>query len=293
MSLKSLKEQRWALVGGVAIREPDSRRIHRLPNVEGKDQYILHSQTPVTQDVTLDTSTSPSTQPEDDTFANVVYDTPSPTDAETGANTEGSNSEADTEILDFAEEKGEDVSNTVALEERTVKLDEGQAGSNPGNTLESRPPEDEDQAGSNPGKSHWALAGPNPEPMHENFIATVYLKVYKSLKHTIEEHVFLEIPPSSSGTLSSMKNLDDAFTFGDQFIDDKSLENDLGKATVDTKVESMIFVHIHQASSSVPQLSTPIIDLLPPKPVSPPIQALTITALTATTITIPLPPPPP
>ncbi|GJW80598.1 hypothetical protein Tco_0144573, partial [Tanacetum coccineum] len=63
------------------------------------------------------------------------------------------------------------------------------------------------QAGSDP--------GPNPKPMHEDFIATVYTKVHKSLKHTTEEHVFLENPPRSSGTLSSLKNLDDAFTFGD------------------------------------------------------------------------------
>nr|GEV89810.1 reverse transcriptase domain-containing protein [Tanacetum cinerariifolium] len=81
------------------------------------------------------------------------------------------------------------------------------------NTLESRPPPDEDQAGSNPGQSHVALARPNPKPMHEDFISTVYLKVYESLKHTTKEQVFLENLPSSSGTLLSMKNLDDSFTF--------------------------------------------------------------------------------
>nr|GEU68448.1 hypothetical protein [Tanacetum cinerariifolium] len=40
---------------------------------------------------------------------------------------EKSNSEADTEILNVAEEQGEDVSNAMALEERIVELDEGQA----------------------------------------------------------------------------------------------------------------------------------------------------------------------
>ncbi|GKE26962.1 hypothetical protein Tco_1442346 [Tanacetum coccineum] len=103
----------------------------------------------------------------------------------------------------------------MALEERIVELYKGHARFDPGNTLESRPLPDEDQTGSNPGQSHVALAGPNLEPMHEDFIARVYHKVYESLKHTTEEHVFLENPPSSSGTLSSMKNLDDAFTFGD------------------------------------------------------------------------------
>nr|GEX21578.1 integrase, catalytic region, zinc finger, CCHC-type, peptidase aspartic, catalytic [Tanacetum cinerariifolium] len=68
--------------------------------------------------------------------------------------------------------EGENVFNTMTLEERMVELDEGQAGSDP-----------------------------------------VYPKVHESLKHTTKEHVFLENPPSSSKNLSSMKNLDDAFTF--------------------------------------------------------------------------------
>ncbi|GJZ57049.1 hypothetical protein Tco_0612543 [Tanacetum coccineum] len=56
----------------------------------------------------------------------------------------------------------------------------------------------------------------------------------------------------------------------------------------------MVTVPIHQASSSVPLLSTPVIDLSPLKPVSPPVQELVITAITATTTTttLPLPPPP-
>ncbi|GKG63164.1 hypothetical protein Tco_0638811, partial [Tanacetum coccineum] len=40
---------------------------------------------------------------------------------------------------------------------------------------------EEDQAGPNPGQSHVALAGPNPEPMHDDFIATVYPRVHESL----------------------------------------------------------------------------------------------------------------
>ncbi|GKD27881.1 hypothetical protein Tco_1234095, partial [Tanacetum coccineum] len=170
-------------VVGVAIHEPTSGVTQSLPVVE----------------VIEEASTGPSREPQDDTSVNVVHDTPLPTDAETGADTKQSNSKADTEILNVAEEQGEDVSNTVALEERIVKLDEGQARSDPGNTLESRPPPDEDQAGSNPGQSHVAIPGPNPEPMHEYFIATVYPKVHESLKHTTEEHVFMENPPSSSG----------------------------------------------------------------------------------------------
>ncbi|GKD34937.1 hypothetical protein Tco_1250446 [Tanacetum coccineum] len=127
----------------------------------------------------------------------------------------------------------------------------------------------EDQAGPNPGQSHVALPGPNPEPINEDFIAIMYPQVHESLKHPYEEHVHLENPLSSSGTLSSMKNLDN-FTFGGQFIADKSPKDEPINANMETEVESMVTVPIHQASYFVPPLSTPIIDLSPLKPVSSP-----------------------
>ncbi|GKB85306.1 hypothetical protein Tco_0957578 [Tanacetum coccineum] len=270
-----------APIDRVAIREPASGITHKLPVVE----------------VIKDASTGPSAQPQDDTSANVVRDTLSPADAETGADTENTNSEADTKILNVGEEQGEDVSNTVVLEERIIELDEGQAGLEIGKTPESRPPPEhelmeEDQAGSNPGQSHVALVGPNREPMHEDFIASVYLKVHESLKHTTKEQVLIENPPSSTRTLSSMKNLEHNFTFGDQFINDKPTEEEPGKANVETEVESMVTVLIHQVSSSVHPLSTPVIDLSPPKPLSPPVQEPIITSTTkTTTATLPLPSP--
>nr|GEW62269.1 copia protein [Tanacetum cinerariifolium] len=141
--------------------------------------------------------------PQDDTSVNVVRDTPSPADAETDADTEKSNSGADIEILDFAEEQGKDVSYTLALEERTVKHYEGQVRSNP----------------------------------------------------------------------------------GDQFLNDKPIKEEPGKVNVETKVKSMVTILIHQASSSVPPLSTPVIDLTPPKPLSPPIQEPVFTTTTVTTTT--------
>nr|GEY84811.1 hypothetical protein [Tanacetum cinerariifolium] len=121
---------------------------------------------------------------EDDTSANVVRDIPSLADAETRGATKKSDSEGDTEILNVDEERGENFSITVALEERTFELDKGQAGSDPANTLESRPLPNEDQAGSSPRQSH----------------------------HTTEENVHIKNPLSSSRTLSLMKNLDDVFT---------------------------------------------------------------------------------
>nr|GFA72076.1 hypothetical protein [Tanacetum cinerariifolium] len=183
--------------------------------------------------------------------------------------------------------------------EKTVELDQGQAGSDPGKIPESRPlPEqefmEEDQAGPDPGVSRVAVAGPNPEPTHEEFMANFYLDVHGSLKLPVDEHVIIEEPLSSSGTLSSIKNLDDAYTFGDQFLNDKSTKDEPGKLNMDSKMVSMVTVPIHQASSSIPPLSTPIIDLSPPKPIPATTHApiFTVTTMT-TTITLPLPPPPP
>ncbi|GJZ00567.1 hypothetical protein Tco_0517996 [Tanacetum coccineum] len=242
----------------------------KLPIVKGKGKGIATYEQKRTS-VTEEASTGPSAQTEDDTSANIVRDTSSLSYDETGADVEKSD------------------------KERTVDHDEGQVGSDPGRTSESRPPPkheaiEEDQAGSDPGKSHMALAGPNPEPMHEDFIATVYPQVHESLKHTTKEHVHMENPLSSTRTLSSMKNLDN-FTFGDQFFNDKSQEDESGKANMETEVVSMVTIPIHQVLSSVPPLSTPIIGLSPPKSVSSPVQAPTVTATTTTTLLLPPPPP--
>nr|GEU42041.1 putative reverse transcriptase domain-containing protein [Tanacetum cinerariifolium] len=175
---------------------------------------------------TNETSTGPSAHPHDDTFVNVVRDSLSPADVETGADTDKTNSG-------------------------------GQARSNPGKTPESRPLQeqefvDEDQAGPDPGVSR-----------------------------------------TTPGTLFSMKNLDDAYTIKDQFLNDKSTKDESGKLNVDSEVVSMVIVPIHQASSSIPPLSTPIIDLSPPKPVSSTTQASILTTTTMNTTTRSLPPPPP
>ncbi|GJR92500.1 hypothetical protein Tco_0264674 [Tanacetum coccineum] len=214
--------------------------------------------------------------------------------AETGAGSDKTNSRGDTEILQINEELGEDVEKQVDLEEKTTELDQDQAGSDPGETYESRPPPenvlmDEDQAGPDPGIRCVALAGLDPEPTHDEFMATLYPKVQESLKFLTDEHVILEDPLSSTGTLSLMKNLKDAYAIEDQFINDKSTKYEPGKLNVEAEVVSMVTIPIYQASSSVPPLSTPVIDLLPPKPASSTTQTPIFTATTMTTT--PLPPP--
>ncbi|GKE04086.1 hypothetical protein Tco_1396104 [Tanacetum coccineum] len=102
---------------------------------------------------------------------------------------------------------------------------------------------EEDHARPDPRISRVALAEPDPEPRHNEFMADLYPKVQER------------------------------------------------KLNVEAEVVSMVTVPIYQASSSVPPLLTPVIDLSPPKPASSTTQALIFIATTTTTPTTLLPPP--
>ncbi|GJU82915.1 hypothetical protein Tco_1285280 [Tanacetum coccineum] len=68
---------------------------------------------------------------------------------------------------------------------------------------------------------HVSLAGPNPEHMDDEFLATAYPKVHENLKLITDERVIEDNLKSHSGSMSSMKNLEDTDNFGDQFLYDK------------------------------------------------------------------------
>ncbi|GKD96482.1 hypothetical protein Tco_1380379, partial [Tanacetum coccineum] len=101
MSLETFQVHGQAPVGGVAICE--QRR------------------TPATEEA----STGPSTQPQDNAFANIVRDSPPLVDAETGADTNITTSTANTKVLYAEDVQGEEISYTMVLEEKTSELDEG------------------------------------------------------------------------------------------------------------------------------------------------------------------------
>ncbi|GKF26135.1 hypothetical protein Tco_0082029, partial [Tanacetum coccineum] len=102
--------------------------------------------------------------------------------------------------------------------------------------------------------------------------------------------VIPEEPVSSTGTLSSLQHLAKDFSFGNQFFNEKT--------TADTEAKLMVFVTIHQDTSVIPPMTSPVIDLVS-RPDSPNVHqplptTTTATATTTTTImkTIPLPPQP-
>nr|GEZ49348.1 hypothetical protein [Tanacetum cinerariifolium] len=62
-------------------------------------------------------------------------------------------------------------------------------------------------------------------------------------------------------TLSSLQHLTKDLNFGDLFFNDKPLKVDNDKATTETEAESMVSVMIQQDTSSIPLMTTLIIDL--------------------------------
>ncbi|GJX13409.1 hypothetical protein Tco_0205167, partial [Tanacetum coccineum] len=291
--------QGQAPVGGVTIRDPVSETTPKLPEVVGKgkaivteeqvahslidlskkkrttDQFILvrRDQTP------HDSTTGPSSQPEDDTSEKVIHESSSTSDSErTESETEAAAPKGD---KDQGEVDSSTVTSGVSIPvSDPEKAHEALAGPDP-------EPMQEDQTGSNSGKLHVSLAGPNPEHMDDEFLATAYPKVHENLKLITDERVIEENPESHSGSMSSMKNLDDTYNFGDQFLYDKPTEDDQEKSKVIEESDSTIPDPSHQTVTSTPPVIAPFTDVSSTKPSSlvtpPPINT------EATTITTSLP----
>ncbi|GJR36000.1 hypothetical protein Tco_1211684 [Tanacetum coccineum] len=288
-----------APVGGVTIRDPVSETTSKLHEVVGKgkavvteeqvahslidlskkkrttDQFILvrRDQTP------HDSTTGPSSQPENNTSEKVFYESSSTSDSErTESETEAAAPKGD---KDQGEVDTSTVTSGVSIPvSDPEKAHEALAGPDP-------EPMKEDQTGSDSGKLHVSLAGPNPEHMDDEFLATAYPKVHENLKLITDERVIDDKPESHSGSMSSMKNLDDTYNFGDQFLYDKPTEDDQEKSKVREESDSTIPDPSHQTVTSTPPVIAPFTDVSSTKPSSlvttPPINT------EATTITTSLP----
>ncbi|GJR02012.1 retrovirus-related pol polyprotein from transposon TNT 1-94 [Tanacetum coccineum] len=288
-----------APVGGVTIRDPVSETTSKRHEVVGKgkaivteeqvahslidlakkkrttDQFILvrRDQSP------HDSTTGPSSQPEDDTSEKVIHESSSTSDSErTESETETADPKGD---KDQGEVDSSTITSGVSIPvSDPEKAHEALAGPDP-------EPMKEDQTGSDSGKLHVSLAGPNPEHMDDEFLATAYPKVHENLKLITDERVIDDKPESHSGSMSSMKNLDDTFNFGDQFLYDKPTEDDQEKSKVREESDSTIPDSSRQTVTSTPPVIAPFTDVSSSKPsllvTPPPINT------EATTITTSLP----
>ncbi|GJX58293.1 hypothetical protein Tco_0289683 [Tanacetum coccineum] len=95
--------------------------------------------------------------------------------------------------------------------------------------------QEEGQAGPNPGvQDEGQLTNLKPEQMDEEFTTTAYPNVQENLKLLTEDQFFMEKPQ----------------------------EEELRKTNTEAEVQSMVSVPIHQDTSSVPPMTTPVIDLM-------------------------------
>ncbi|GKD74547.1 hypothetical protein Tco_1332829 [Tanacetum coccineum] len=129
-----------------------------------------------------------------------------------------------------------------------------------------------------------ATSQPQPRNIDEEFTATAYLNIQENLKLTVDDPVIPEEPASSTGTLSSLQYLAKDFNFGDQFFNDKPSEANNKKTIADTEAESMVSVTIHQDTSVIPPMTSPVIDLVS-RPNSPNVHRPLPTTATATATT--------
>ncbi|GKE20819.1 hypothetical protein Tco_1432331, partial [Tanacetum coccineum] len=265
-SLKEIHDAPQGPLPPVVIREPDSGKFQPLPDVQGKGKEKISDEQVALDLLTLQTPKKKS---------------PTESDEEVPGTDAGD------------QDKGQARPNPGIQ-------DKGQAGSNLG-----------DAAVSQPQSSHVVHAGPNrehidleltdtsiqqnPEQMDEEFTTTAYPNVQESLKLPTEDQVRLKEPASSVRTLSFLQNLDKELSFADQFLMEKSQEDEPKKTNTESEVQSMVTIPIHQDTYSVPLMTTPVIDLTISQPIPTAVQAplptLTATATaTTTTTTTTLPP---
>ncbi|GJX81717.1 hypothetical protein Tco_0331198, partial [Tanacetum coccineum] len=130
--------------------------------------------------------------------------------------------------------------------------------------------QNEGQAGPNPDEHDEGQAGPNLGDAATSQPPSSHVE---NLKLPTEGEVRLEEPASSAGTLSSLQHLDKELSFADQFLVEKSQEDEPEKTNTKSKVQSMVIVPIHQDTSYVPLMTTPVIDLTVSQPVPTAAQA--------------------
>ncbi|GJT81572.1 retrovirus-related pol polyprotein from transposon TNT 1-94 [Tanacetum coccineum] len=200
LSLKEHGEQTQGTTRLVVIREPDSRRIQPLPEVQGKGKEKVAEEQAAHDLLTLQTP-----KPKNPAYQFIFQrHTPMPTEPSEHADTPSLDAEL---ALTDSETKSEEEVHVFKVGDQ----DEGHTGPNLGE-------QDEGQAGSNavdaaesqPQPSHVVHASPNlkhvdlettdallqqkPEQMDEEFTITAYPNVQENLKLLTKDQFFMEKP---------------------------------------------------------------------------------------------------
>ncbi|GJT38567.1 hypothetical protein Tco_0938432 [Tanacetum coccineum] len=237
----------------MVIREPNSGRIQPLPDVQGKGKEKVSDEQVALDLLTLQTpkKKSPAEQ--------YIFQRRTPTTTEPSGHAESPSLYAELGLTDSETESDEEVSPEI----NAGTQDEGQAGPNPGI-------QDEGQAGSNPGdaaesqpqSSHVVHAGPNlehmdfevtnastqqnPEQIDEEFTTTAYPSVQENLK----------LPTKDQGKTPL-----------------KTYKLSLEPVFSQKLTRELSFTNQFLGTSSVPLMTTLVIDLTMSQPVSTTVQA--------------------
>lgn len=102
---------------------------------------------------------------------------------------------------------------------------------------------------------------PTTEPhstLQDDFVASIYPGVQVNLKMKSDEQKLLVKLDTSTGTLSSFKQLDHDFTYGDLDVDDNPEGKETSKPTNESEAISMVNVPIEQDLSTIPTMTIPI-----------------------------------
>ncbi|GJX34733.1 hypothetical protein Tco_0246290 [Tanacetum coccineum] len=266
-SLKEFHSAHQGPLPPVVIREPKSRKFQPLPEVQEKGKEKVSDEQVSLDLLTLQTlkKKGPADQ--------FIFQRHTSTPTESSGHDESSSLYVELGLTDSRMDSDEEVSGMVVRVQA-----KGQTGPNPGEHDEGQDgPNPGDAAASQPLSSHVIHAGPNlehmnleasdtsiqpnPKQMDEEFTTTAYPNVQENLKLPTEGEVRLEEFASSTGTLSSLQNLDKELSFADQFLMEKSQEDEPEKTNTESEVQSMVTIPIHQDTSSVPLMTTLVIDL--------------------------------
>ncbi|GKE12930.1 hypothetical protein Tco_1416481 [Tanacetum coccineum] len=137
----------------------------------------------------------------------------------------------------------------------------------------------------NAGTQDEGQAGPNPESQPQS---SYVVHDGPNLKH-------MDFEVTNASTQQNPEQMDEEtckLRFTNQFLVEKSQEDEPDKSNIEAEVQSMVTVPIHQDTSSVPPMTTPVIDLTTMQSDSPlPISTLTISIITTTTTIPPTPQP--
>ncbi|GJU61288.1 retrovirus-related pol polyprotein from transposon TNT 1-94 [Tanacetum coccineum] len=230
-----LKEQAERTQGParlVVLREPDSGKYQPLPETLTKkslvDQFIFQRRPPMPTEPTGHAD-SPSLDTE-----LALTDSEMESDKEVPVINIGDQDEGQAGPNPCEQDKGQ-VGPNPGIQ------DKGHVGSNPGDVAESQPqPSHGVHAG--PNREHMDLEATDassqqkPEKMDEEFTTTAYPNIQENLKLPTEDQVILKEPASSTGTLSSLQNLEKDLSFTDQFFVEKPHEEESGKTNAETEV---------------------------------------------------------